>query len=384
MSKRVGLPLRSARIDTSAIRHNLRTIDAAVAGRGVLADVSADAHGHGAAAVATAALAGGARGLVVATIGEAAALRGAGIGRDSDAPIIAWQHPPAGNGLTVAFRRAAESGITPAVASAGELAAATRAGIPAVHLAAAIGTAVTGCRRDDWQGLVERAALAQRDAGPRVSGIMGLSERRTPDSRTELAELNRDRDEFRDRVTVARRAGLTPTIAHHGGSAAVFCAALGDTELPRVGRALYGLSPFRSESADDLGLAAAMVVSARIIATKTVAAGEGISYGYTYRTAVRSNLALVAIGYVHGIDRSASNRATALLNGASYPIAGRIAMDVFVLDLGADTARVGEEVVLFGDPRSGHPSAAQWAATIGSGADEVVTGITAQVPREYR
>jgi alanine racemase len=118
-----------------------------------------------------------------------------------------------------------------------------------------------------------------------------------------------------------------------------------------------------------------------VIGTKSVAAGEGISYGYTYRTSAQSNLALVAIGYAHGINRYASNTATARLNGKDYPIAGRVAMDVFVLDLGADSAAVGDDVVLFGGREN--PSAEHWAASIGSTAQRVVSCITPRVPRVY-
>lgn len=376
------LPLRSARIDTSAVAHNLRVVRSAVDGRDVLADVSADAHGHGSVAIARAALDAGARGLVVATIGEGVALRHAGVG--SDALILAWQHPVAGPGpLAAALALAADSRITPVVSSAEQLAEAVRAGILAVHLAVAVGDSVIGCQSADWGDLVNRAARIQQESGTRVSGIMGLPERRTPRTRADLETLTGDSVEFEHAVAVARAAGLTPTLTHAGGSAAALVGAIGGTDAARIGRALYGLSPFQTEAAAGLGLRPAMTVSARVIATKTIAAGEGISYGYTYRTSARSNLALVAIGYVHGIDRAASNRGTVRLNGATYPIAGRIAMDVFVLDLGNGAAEVGDEVVLFGDPDRGHPSVADWAGKIGKDADAIVTGITAQVVREY-
>ena len=71
----MGLPLRAARIDISAIVRNLRTIEERVAPASVLVDLSADAYGHGAAQVARAVQGAGVRGLVVATVAEAVALR---------------------------------------------------------------------------------------------------------------------------------------------------------------------------------------------------------------------------------------------------------------------------------------------------------------------
>jgi alanine racemase len=151
--------------------------------------------------------------------------------------------------------------------------------------------------------------------------------------------------------------------------------------IPIVGRALYGLSPFTDECAAELGLTPSMTVRAQVITTKTVGAGEGVSYGYTYRTQRPGTLALVAIGYAHGIDRAASNRCTIWLNGRSYPVAGRVAMDVLVADLGSDTADVGDEAVLFGNPADGHPGVEDWARALGNTPDEVVTAIAPNVVR---
>jgi len=125
---------------------------------------------------------------------------------------------------------------------------------------------------------------------------------------------------------------------------------------PTMGEALYGL---------DGVLRPAMRLGARVVGIKTVEAGEGVSYGYTYRAPARTGLALVALGYADGLDRWASNRGTVLLAGGPRRIAGRVAMNVHVLELGGDQARVGDEAVLFGDPAAGEPSVAEWAASIG-------------------
>ncbi|CAN5189693.1 hypothetical protein BH09ACT3_BH09ACT3_03080 [soil metagenome] len=134
---------------------------------------------------------------------------------------------------------------------------------------------------------------------------------------------------------------------------------------PVMGAALYGL---------DGALRPAMRVSARVVGTKTVDAGAGVSYGYSYRAPARTNLALVALGYADGLDRWASNRGTVLLSGAQRLIAGRVAMNVHVLELGDDSAEVGQEAVLFGDPAIGEPSLLHWASSIGA-SPAVVTSV---------
>ncbi|MEO7007466.1 MAG: alanine racemase [Terrimesophilobacter sp.] len=376
----MGLPLRVARVDTSAIVHNLQLL-ASTAQTEVLADVSADAFGHGAVPVAGALEVAGVRTFVVATVAQGVALRRGGI----DAAIVAWLHP-----VTESFRIAAQHGITVAVSSEKQLAAAHSAGVSSVHLATAIGGNAVGCKKELWSSLVD-SAIRLRGEELSVTGIMGIAPQRTPASRADLELVHSDQLEFRRSVTAARLLGLEFELSHLSGSAAALAGAVDQHGLNqhglkqhsavRVGRALYGLSPFTSHSAAELGLIGAMSITARVVGTKTVAAGEGISYGYTYRTTARSNLALVAIGYAHGIDRYASNTATARLNGTDYPIAGRVAMDVFVLDLGTDTAAVGDDVLLFGGP--GGPSAEHWAASVGTTAQRVLSSITARVPRAY-
>jgi len=374
--------LRRARIDLGAIASNARTIEAACGGP-FWADVSADAHGHGAAAVATAVAGAGVAGLVVSTLGEAMALREAGV----TAPIVAWQHPPAEG-----FERAAAFDIVPAISTPTQLAAAS-ATVPAVVLAAALGDSLIGCPlgdpANDWHDLVADAALRERGGGPHVDAVLARAATRTPRSRCDpgTAATNAARAaEARLALAAAADAGLACAEQGGGllfGDSALVLSGEATGAVPVVGRALYGLSPFAEESASELGLTPAMTVLAQVITTKTVAAGEGVSYGYTYRTKTPSTLALIAIGYAHGIDRVAGNRCTVWLNGRAYPVAGRVAMDVLVADLGADTAQVGDEAVLFGQRADGHPTVEEWALSVGSTPDRVVTAIAPHVVRSY-
>jgi alanine racemase len=115
--------------------------------------------------------------------------------------------------------------------------------------------------------------------------------------------------------------------------------------------------------------------------------GTGVSYDYTYRTTAESTLVLVPLGYADGIPRQASNGAVVSINGASFPISGRVAMDQFVVDVGSYPVAVGDEVVLFGDPAAGAaagvPAADDWAAACGTINYEIVTRIGRRVQRSY-
>ena len=151
--------------------------------------------------------------------------------------------------------------------------------------------------------------------------------------------------------------------------------------MVRLGIGVYGLSP------DDTpvpGLMPAMTLSAPVVAVKHVPANHGVSYGFDYRTTAPTTLALVPVGYADGLPRSASGGAPVAINGRTYRIAGRIAMDQVVVDVGDTPVSVGDRAVLFGDPSTGAPSADEWAAAAGTINYEIVTRIGPRVARRYR
>lgn len=120
-----------------------------------------------------------------------------------------------------------------------------------------------------------------------------------------------------------------------------------------------------------------------VVAVKRARAGAGVSYGYTHRVADDTTLALVALGYADGIPRLASNVARVHVAGAPRPLVGRVAMDQFVVDCADDAPAVGEEAVLFGDARAGHPLATEWAEVTSRSALELTAGIGSRVERVY-
>ncbi len=149
-------------------------------------------------------------------------------------------------------------------------------------------------------------------------------------------------------------------------------------DLVRIGIGSYGIPPFGDGTTPaELGLRPAMTLRARIAAVRRVEAGAGASYGHTWRASRPTTLALVPLGYADGVPRQASNRAEVWLAGARRPIVGRIAMDQFLVDAGDAEVAVGDEVVLFGDPLTGAPSADDWGDAADTIGYEIVTRIGA-------
>ncbi|WP_192900661.1 alanine racemase [Microbacterium sp. RG1] len=363
--------MREAVIDVEAIADNVRHLRR-LTGVEIIAVVKADGYGHGAARSAAAALAGGATRIGVADISEALALRRAGI----DAPILAWLHAPGAS-----FGEAVERGIELGISRLDQLNAAAAAGSgdrPAVlHLKLETGLGRNGASPADYAALFAEAARWERLGRVRVIGI--FSHLSNASAEDDLAALAR----FEDAVAAASLAGLTPRLRHIAATHAAL--ALPQTRLNcvRIGIGIYGLSPFEDRSSADLGLRPAMTLRACVAAVRRVGAGQGVSYGYDYRASGDTTLALVPLGYADGVPRQASGAGPVRIAGERHRVAGRIAMDQFVVDVGDAEVNVGDEVVLFGDPTLGVPSATDWAIAAGTINYEIVTRIGARVPRHH-
>ena len=139
----------------------------------------------------------------------------------------------------------------------------------------------------------------------------------------------------------------------------------------------YGLDP-----AQHRGTQPVMRLSARVLAVKHIAAGAGVSYGYTWRAPHDGWLALVPLGYGDGFLRAWGNRAAAHGRGLRCELAGRVAMDAHSVFTGLQSAEVGDEMVYFGDADSGI-TAATFADTVGAPVVSITSALGPRIPRTY-
>ncbi|MFD4420753.1 alanine racemase [Agromyces sp. NPDC058484] len=366
-------PFREAVVDLDAVRHNVATLTRLVAPARTMAVVKADAYGHGAVPVARAALAGGAEWLGVADVVEAIALRDAGI----DAPVLAWLHDP-GAGFGTAIARDVDLGVS-SIGQLEAIAAAASVGRRArVHLKIDTGLSRNGVAPGAWGEAVGTAARLERDGLVEVRGVF-----------SHLANTSADEDAaqlaaFEAALAAASAAGLAPEVRHIASTAGAVRRPESRYDLVRLGIGCYGVPPFGDgTTAADLGLRPAMTLRGRVAAVRRVDVGTGASYGHVWRAEHATTLALVPLGYADGVPRQASGRGEVWLAGARRPVVGRIAMDQFLVDVGDDEVTVGDEVVLFGDPAAGVPSADDWGDAADSIGYEIVTRIGPRVPRTY-
>lgn len=360
----IGRPFREARISRDAIAANVALMRELAPAPRAMAVVKADGYGHGAITAARAALEAGAEMLGVADLDEAFELRAAGI----DAPVLAWLHP-AGADLAAA----AEAGITVGINSLAQLRQAADAGHRGtVHVKVDTGLSRNGVAREEWGPFVDELAHAVAHDGLRLGGVFSHLSNTSPDEdRAQIVAF----EEFLDAV---RAANLDPGIRHLAASAAALDHPAARYDMVRLGMAIYGLAP--EDHHRHLPLVPAMELSAEVVHVKRVPAGSGVSYGYRYRTARPTTLALIPLGYADGIPRH-TDGACVRIREHRMPVVGRVAMDQFVVDAGDHPVALGDRAVLFGDPRTGAPSALDWADAAGTIGYEIVTRLGRRVVR---
>lgn len=365
------LSFREALIDADAIRRNVSRLRELTGARRLMAVVKANGYGHGAVTAAQAALAGGADALGTADLQEAVALREAGV----LAPLLCWLHDPGED-----FDAAIEHGIDVAVSSLSQLeavaqAAEDRGGRAAVQLKLDTGLSRNGAPEQEWPLLVETLVRHVERGTVHLTGVLShLSNTSRTEDLAQLALLSRGEE-------LLRASGVPAPIVHLAATAGALRIPEARRDMVRAGIGVYGLSPFDDETSLELGLVPAMTLHGRVAGVRRVDRGTGVSYDYTYRADGETGLALVPFGYADGIPRSASGVAEVAIRGRRHRIAGRVAMDQFVVEVGDAPIEVGDAVTLWGDPTTGVPSVDEWARWCGTINYELVTRIGPRVQR---
>jgi alanine racemase len=190
---------------------------------------------------------------------------------------------------------------------------------------------------------------------------------------------------FKELVSQLEAVGVKPQFKHLSNSAATLTNPDATFDFVRTGIAMYGLSPDVKTLGDSnkLSLKPVMQLRAKLHLVKNVPAGSAVGYGATKVTKSATKLGVVAMGYADGIPRVALN-AGVFVNNHRAPIIGRVSMDQFVVDLGADSlANSGDWVIIFGDGSHGEYTSDDWGAASSSINYEIVTRIGPRVPRIY-
>jgi alanine racemase len=271
--------------------------------------VKANGYGHGAVDCAAAALGAGASAVCVATVGEALELRG---------------HLPLARVIVLG------------PSSPAEWAEAREAGLELVSADAVIPDGLpvhvkldTGMGR--W-GTSELPSPARN-----VVGVM--THLATADTDLDFARVQVER--FRDAT-----ASLEGVTRHVANSAAALRLPEARFDAARCGIAMYGLSPFGTDPADDR-LEPVLSWRSEVAQAKLLRTGESTGYGRRFVAAHETWIGVVPIGYGDGFRRDLSG-AEVLIEGARRRVVGTVSMDAVAVELDRELS-AGTPVTIVGD-----------------------------------
>lgn len=361
-----------AEIDTAAIEHNVAAIVAEVAPAQVWAVVKANGYGHGAVLVAQAALRGGATGLCVALVQEAAELRAASIA----VPILVLsEQPPAELAAAVAL----DLDLTLYNLAQLEALAATGVLDQRVHLKIDTGMHRVGAAPEAALGVADAIAASP---AVRLEGLFThLAVADEPDHPFNATQLDRF-DEVEQSLAAH---GHRPRLVHAANTAAALALPRSRRSMVRVGIGTYGLIPGPGVQAqvERLGLRPAFGLHSRASHVQRVVAGEHVSYGLRHTFAAPTTVATVPIGYADGVPRGLHRSGAVLVAGRRCPIVGVVTMDQLMVDVGDLAVEVGDPVTLLGAQQGEAIRVGEWAQHVGTIDYEIVCGVSERVPRRW-
>jgi alanine racemase len=359
-------------IDHQALRSNFELLQKnAGANVGVCGVVKANAYGHGAPECARTLADAGAAMLAVITVDEAIELRDAGI----ETPILLLHEPALSRVSDVLAHKLTPTVFTEAVMDALNQSAQTSL---AVHLKLDTGLNRLGLPVRDLESFIE--GVLPRFSRLQIDGVFThfafADEPANP-------VIDQQLERFTEALDTLKRSGIEPRVRHAANSAATLSRPETHFDMVRPGVALYGLSP-GPKVPNTSKLKPVLSLKARVAQSKTIEPGEGVSYAHRWVADKPTHVATVPLGYADGWARALTNNAQALIGGRKMEAIGTVTMDSFVVDCGDYVPKIGEEVVLIGTQGQQQLSADDLAQRLGTINYEIVTRLSARLPRESK
>jgi alanine racemase len=240
------------------------------------------------------------------------------------------------------------------------------------HLEIDTGMARSGVRWDDDAALREAAAALASAAG--WEGVFTHFHSADTDPASVATQWRR----FEAVLSgLPRRPGLV----HAANSAAALCGRAYAADLVRPGIFLYGGSAGPT-APSPVPVAA---LRARVLAVRSVPAGDSVSYGAAWRAPRRTTVATLGVGYADGLPRATPRSGEGVprhieLRGRAVPLAGRVTMDMSMVAVDDGQVSVGDVATVFG----GIVSLDDQARAAGTISYEMLTALGSRVPRHYR
>ncbi len=150
-------------------------------------------------------------------------------------------------------------------------------------------------------------------------------------------------------------------------------------DFVRTGMAMYGMEPLFESS----GLYNAVKVISKVINIRKIKRGEKISYGNKNTLKENKTVAVIPIGYAHGLQKQIENKeAYVLVHGEKAKILGEICMDMIIVDIThIKNVQIDDEAVIIGKQGKEEITLlkmSEWAETI---QDDILTKWDKEIKR---
>ncbi|MBI4933826.1 MAG: alanine racemase [Actinobacteria bacterium] len=352
------------RVDRDVLRANYEEIVRRSGDRRVVASVKADGYGHGVLDVSRALADAGCDSLWTGHIGDALAIRAAGI--DTEVVLFGGYTPDQIPALVAA-------GLVPTVVDLTGAAAAASCGA-AVYVKVDAGLGRLGVPVD-VAGTVIRE-MAGLD-GITIAGIythLPFSDRAGREWAVSKGAV------FTEMLDGLARDGVRPGFTQMWGTCGLLADLPDATNAVCVGHALYGMSPFTDPTLTDAELQPVLTELGASLIHVADHPHDVRAGGYLTRGV--SRVGVIPFGVTDGMRRvDASFEPHALVRGQRVPIVGT-SLEHTVLDLAAvPDAAVGDRVVLVGRDGGQHITLTEWATSIGCSELDAVLAVAGRVQR---
>ena len=347
-------------IDLEALRQNYRYLKKVARGNHLIAVLKADAYGHGAPEVARAL--DKADAFAVASVGEALALRQAGI----EQKILVM----GGFISDEELRSCIDHGLDPVLHHQFHL--------DCLRTQGDLNGLDVWLKVDSGMGRLGFPLDSIREIIDFLHGLDTLGNLRLM---THLASA----DDVGSRFTESQLSAIDSLqLGEYEWGIANSAGILGwpDTHnlWARAGIALYGADPLSDRRMAQRQLRPVMTMKSVVLAVNQHQQGDMIGYANTFTCDRDMNIAVIATGYADGYPRHKIDTAQVEINDQLCDIIGRVSMDMITVDVSElDQVGVGDEVTLFGES----PNVCDLADCSEMIPYEILCNVGAHAKREY-
>lgn len=152
---------------------------------------------------------------------------------------------------------------------------------------------------------------------------------------------------FIELISILERKKIFFSLRHIANSPASLLHPYTAMDMVRIGLAMYGINPTKSEL--PVNLLPVMSLKSKILTIRDIPKDWSISYDRTFISSKEMKIGIIPLGYGDGIPFQLSNNGYVLVRGRRVQIIGRICMDYTIIDLtDVPEANIGDEVVIIG------------------------------------